>query len=373
MFAYTPQKNERKKTKDYQYVITEDNKIEIFKYLGNAETVKIPSKIGKRSVTEIGSKTFENCKNLKTIVIPVSLKFFDDEAVYNCKKLTNITYTGTKEQWEESFESGIGNTEWMNLVEIHCKDGDIGLKKQNKDYKYDERNDTKSWYHDDVIRIVKYIGNSTKVKVPKTLKYTYTQWIYGDVGVIAPYAFKNCTKIKSVELPKTITYIGKGAFKNCTNLESIKIQTNIEYIGENAFENCKNLHYITYTGTKKQWNNVICWGDYYTEIHCKDGIIPGKSNETQLKSVKASKKSFKATWTKADNVSEYQVQYATDTKFKKNKKTITITNPKTTSITVNKLKSKQKYYVQVRTYRKWYNSSKKSYSDWCSLEGVHVK
>jgi len=47
----------------------------------------------------------------------------------------------------------------------------------------------------------------------------------------------------------------------------------------------------------------------------------------------------------------YQIQYATDKKFKSNKKTITVKKNSTTSKTINKLKSKKKYYIHIRAYK----------------------
>ena len=230
--------------------------------------------------------------------------------------------------------------------------------KTSGDYKYNN-------LENGTVAISAYTGEATNLKIPKKLgkkKVTGIDW-YCEFS----------DSVESIEIPEGVTFIGVYGI-SAANLKTITVPKSMKSIGGDTFTYLKKFSYITYKGTKKQWKSLETGlEDRLIEIHCKDGIIPGKSNETQLKSVKASKKSFKATWTKADNVSEYQVQYATDTKFKKNKKTITITNPKTTSITVNKLKSKQKYYVQVRTYRKWYNSSKKSYSDWCNLEGVHVK
>ena len=51
------------------------------------------------------------------------------------------------------------------------------------------------------------------------------------------------------------------------------------------------------------------------------------------------------------HIKGYQIQLATDKKFKKNKKTVTISKQKTTKTTVKKLKAKKKYYVRIRTYK----------------------
>ena len=96
-----------------------------------------------------------------------------------------------------------------------------------------------------------------------------------------------------------------------------------------------------------------------------------KPKKTKLKSVKGSKKALTVAWGKASGVNGYQIQIATDKKFKKNKKTITIKKQKTTKTTIKKLKAKKKYYVRIRTYKTV--NGKKVYSSWSSVKSVKTK
>ena len=76
-------------------------------------------------------------------------------------------------------------------------------------------------------------------------------------------------------------------------------------------------------------------------------------------------------WVKTKGVKGYEIQVATDKKFKKNKKTVTIKKQKTTKTTVKKLKAKKKYYVRVRTYK--IVNGKKDYSSWSKVKSVKTK
>ena len=96
-----------------------------------------------------------------------------------------------------------------------------------------------------------------------------------------------------------------------------------------------------------------------------------KPKNTKIKKVKAAKKALAVTWKKVSGVKGYQVQVATDKKFKKNKKTVTIKKQKTTKTTVKKLKAKKKYYVRVRTFKTV--NGKKVYSSWSSVKRVKTK
>ena len=67
----------------------------------------------------------------------------------------------------------------------------------------------------------------------------------------------------------------------------------------------------------------------------------------------------------------YEIQYSTDKKFTKDVKVVTISKTKITSQTIKKLKSKQKYYVRIRTYKK--SGGEKIYSKWSKTKIVKVK
>ena len=101
-----------------------------------------------------------------------------------------------------------------------------------------------------------------------------------------------------------------------------------------------------------------------------------KPKATSISSLKAGSKKFTVKWKKqATQTTGYQVQVATNKKFKKNKKTVTIKKQKTTKTTVKKLKAKKKYYVRVRTYKtvKINGKSIRIYSGWSKAKTVTTK
>ena len=96
-----------------------------------------------------------------------------------------------------------------------------------------------------------------------------------------------------------------------------------------------------------------------------------KPKSTNTKKIKAAKKAVSVEWKKVSGVSGYEIQVATDKKFKKNKKTVTVKKQKTTKTTVKKLKAKKKYYVKIRTYK--IVNGKKVYSSWSKVKSVKTK
>ena len=103
----------------------------------------------------------------------------------------------------------------------------------------------------------------------------------------------------------------------------------------------------------------------------EDVTVTSKPKSASIKKVKGAKKAVSVEWKKVSGVKGYQVQVATDKKFKKNKKTVTVKKQKTTKTTVKKLKAKKKYYVRVRAYKTV--NGKKVYSSWSKVKSVKTK
>ena len=90
--------------------------------------------------------------------------------------------------------------------------------------------------------------------------------------------------------------------------------------------------------------------------------------KTTLSSAKSSRKGqLQATWKKTAGNAGYQIQYATNAKFSGAK----TKNTKATRYTFQGLKSKRKYYVRVRTYKKV--GSNYWYSKWSNVRNVKIK
>ena len=103
--------------------------------------------------------------------------------------------------------------------------------------------------------------------------------------------------------------------------------------------------------------------------------VKKKQKKASIKKITPAKASLTITWAKVKGVKGYEIQLATDKKFKKNLKKVTIKKQKTTKKTVKKLKGKQTYYVRIRTYKtkKVNGKSTKVYSSWSKVKTVKTK
>ena len=66
-----------------------------------------------------------------------------------------------------------------------------------------------------------------------------------DCYQLGGYVFSNCTTLKSITIPNSVTSIGQSAFSSCSNLINITIPNSVTSIGTNAFNNCRSLTSIT--------------------------------------------------------------------------------------------------------------------------------
>ena len=257
--------------------------------------------------------------------------------------------------------------------------------------------------------------------------------IPNSVKNICQNSFNGCTSLKNVIIPNSITNISVGAFGNCQNVKNVYFtgtqeewkKINIEIDNDSlekaniyyGFVPCTENQHNYYgewqiiekpTCTKTGLKQRTCKLDGYLETvvisalghnfsnnakACLNGCGAANPNyvapvqhtttptiltkpEANLKSasikkVKAAKKAILVTWKKVGGVKGYQVQVATDKKFKKNKKTVNIKKQKTTKTTVKKLKAKKKYYVRMRTYKTV--NGKKVYSAWSKVKSLKTK
>jgi hypothetical protein len=173
-------------------------------------------------------------------------------------------------------------------------------------------------------------------------------------------------KIADIKLAKTsVTYNGKAQKPAVTVTDSkgIALKKGTDYT-------------VKYSDNKKvgvATAKVTFKGNYSGTKKLTFKVKPKKSKITKLT---PKKKGFKATWKKiTTQTTGYQIQYATDKKFKKNKKTVTVKKNKTTSKTIKKLKAKKTYYVRIRTYKtvKVNGKNKKIYSAWSKAVKVKTK
>ncbi|MDE5565569.1 MAG: leucine-rich repeat domain-containing protein, partial [Anaeroplasmataceae bacterium] len=101
--------------------------------------------------------------------------------------------------------------------------------------------------------------NLTKISLPSSLKEVARDAFYNSVEleevsipsnsaleVIGYGAFTYCHKLKTLDIPSTVTKIGVSAFLGCTVLDHIVIPNSITTIGDALFKDCEALNDLSY-------------------------------------------------------------------------------------------------------------------------------
>ena len=121
----------------------------------------------------------------------------------------------------------------------------------------------------------------------------------------------------------------------------------------------EGTYYITFT--KDGYNGAYTFSSKFSGVTV--------SNVKSVKNLKG--KVAKVTWVKKSDVDGYEVQVATNKKFTKNRKSITLSGSSANNYTFKKLKKGKTYYARVRTYV--IANGKKYYSDWSLAKKVKIK
>ncbi|MCI8956898.1 MAG: glycoside hydrolase family 16 protein [Eubacterium sp.] len=130
----------------------------------------------------------------------------------------------------------------------------------------------------------------------------------------------------------------------------------------------KDWTLVTDTATKKVYEDYF-YIDYVRVYRQKEK--ENKISKVSLKSARNIKgKRVKLTWKKVKNISTYEIIYASNKKFTKNKKTVKVKSSKNSKI-ITRLKKKKTYYFKVRAYR--ITSGKKVSGAWSKIKSVKIK
>ena len=276
--------------------VPKENAYYVCGYEGESRHVTIPSEYNKLPVAGIQDKAFDDCRYIKSVELPQSLKIIGNRAFYWCKSLTSIEIPDSVTSIGfDAFDdcASLEFNEYGGAYYLGSKDNPYFalIEAVDREIEFcDIHNDTKiiasgafANYNsieeivipNSVTNIGDRIFYGVYVRL-KTLtlpfvpsgRYEGNELISGlrtlaeedngrNHGVpislwnvritggdsIGDYAFYGCKYLKNIILPEGITRIGKHAFNGC-GIESIKIPKSVTSIDISAFNNCNNLKTI---------------------------------------------------------------------------------------------------------------------------------
>lgn len=157
----------------------------------------------------INAKAFKDCKNLEEINFPETLSELGEDAIFNCEKLKYESYRGC---------SYIGR--WLMKLDdtsidtLEIRDGTFGIAPF-------------ACYFSQKLRIV---------NIPASVKY------------IGSHAFFSCSFLRNITIGENVEYIGRYAFAQCPLFKNVNIPVSVQAVEASAFYGCRGT--LTYMGGK---------------------------------------------------------------------------------------------------------------------------
>lgn len=211
----------------------------------NLHSINLPEK-----VNYIGSSAFNNCKSLTTIYIPPSVRMIDEDAFIECTGITAVNISDPNAWCTIKFNGFSANplfyahNLYLNgdlLTDIHVSDGitnwsfsgcnclkSVTVQDQGANIEYmafyncssltSITWNTKGFYNFQKLHTyTPYEDNPFYIVRNQITSFTFGR----EVELIPDCLCYGMTKLRSVDVPRSVTNIGNSAFMNCSGLEFI--------------------------------------------------------------------------------------------------------------------------------------------------------
>lgn len=170
----------------------------------NLRRISFPS-----TLKYIGGAAFANCISLDSILLPAGLRYIDYSAFTNCAHLSSINIPESLD-----FSKTIDSCGFIPMI----------ISGQNC--------------------IQQPLHNSRYfLYMPKSYPGKYS--IPDDIEAIADCAFANCNSITEVHIPASVRFVGNYAFKKCISLQTVSIPKDA-LLGISTFEDCTDLKNVLF-------------------------------------------------------------------------------------------------------------------------------
>ena len=111
-----------------KFICPEDSQLALLGYKAFNGCQKLKEVILPESVKDIRSRCFKDCHLLEKINIPVNCQHLGDDVFFNCYNLSQIDYSGTKDQFiKNRLYIALGGNGFY-IRKVNCVDGDIKIK-----------------------------------------------------------------------------------------------------------------------------------------------------------------------------------------------------------------------------------------------------
>lgn len=191
------------------------------------------------TVTEIGASVFQECTNLKSIVIPDGVTEIGTNAFQGCSNLVEVTFG--------SGVTRIGDSAFQSCVNLKS----VTIPKNITYFGINAFYNCSSLSVVDIEDLAAWCGNTFAESASNPLSNGGKLYINGiesthitipeEVSAINSFILEGCTNISNITISSGVKSINPYAFFYCVNLKSVTIPSSVTSIGELAFVGCSKL------------------------------------------------------------------------------------------------------------------------------------
>ena len=202
------------------------------------------------AVTSIGERAFWNCISLEGITVPCSVASIGNMAFAGCSSLKRLTWNARRCA-PTAMPIVNGAVDILTIGDsVEVIPNNFAKNARVKEVTIGKRVETinaSAFYGCKSLKSL-VIPNSV-TSIGKNAFYESTaleQVTLGDgVTIINNHAFYGCSSLGSIAIPNSVTQVGMYAFSQCANLSRVLIGSSVSRISSNAFAGCDSLKMVT--------------------------------------------------------------------------------------------------------------------------------
>lgn len=210
----------------------------------------------------IGYKAFRECDNLKSVILPDSIRIIEEEAFSECGNLENVLLPkNLKSIGRDAF------SHCTKLTSIYIPES-VGTLSSRIFMGCESLREFKGGLASEDGRTIIYDNNIyafapaglTEYRLPEGAKRIIKQ------------VFAECNNLTSVTIPAGYDRIGRESFYGCTSLESVIIEEGVYQIDILAFANCTSLMSVYLKTNRPPRIHNSTFAKYYNNTYDSDFI-----------------------------------------------------------------------------------------------------
>lgn len=188
------------------------------------ESITIPE-----GVSVIKAEAFEECNNLRTVILPTGGNIGLSQGVFSgCTRLRTVA-----------------NSEHIHAIGANAFAGCTSLQRieLGKDlHRIGEGafSGCRSLSSISLPSDLREVGEGAFAECQELAFYTAPDTL----STLSSEMFRDCVSLREVVIPEAVTVIPWGAFMGCISIGEVNIPTNVQTVGARAFENCRKLHTV---------------------------------------------------------------------------------------------------------------------------------